>query len=179
MSPSRLWRSKPLRKHLVYPHHFLWMNWFPEFPLEIVVLNARACEPLWIGILVPESTLALVDCSTRLSYLCKYDICRDRRSRKFFPGVVIFQETTQMFMYFMSNLCTVCVIQDRICVEMLKYTVKCEKQVHWFSTFQTIYALLSQIYYAKKRLFRNICLCKYSKVRVFWRNFFCLKNAVA
>ena len=61
-----------MRKHLVYPHHFLWMNWFPEFPLEIVVLNARACESVWIGILVPESTLALVDCSTPLIYLCIY-----------------------------------------------------------------------------------------------------------
>ena len=85
-----------------------------------------------------------------MSYLCIYDICRDRRSQKFFPGVVIFQETTQKFMYFMSNLCTVCIIQDRICVEMLKYTVKCEKQVPWFYPFQTIYALLSQIYDAKK-----------------------------
>ena len=138
MSPSRLWRSKPLRKHLVYPHNILWMYRFPEFPVEIVVLSARACEPLWIGILVPESTLALVDCS--MSYLCIYDICRDWRSRKFFPG-------------------------EKKCIGFIPF----KQFTHYCHKFMT----------PKKCIFRNICLCKCRKIRVFWRNFFASKAAVA
>ena len=57
-----------------------------------------------------------------------------------------FQKTRQKFMYFLSNLRTLCVIQDRICVEMLEKIAKCGKQLLLIGLipFQTICALLSQ-----------------------------------
>ena len=80
------------------------------------------------------------------------------------------------FIYFLSNSCTFSLIsctigvnlvkiQDRICVQMLKQTEGCEKQMFFISLIpcQTIYAFLLRI-------------SKCREIRVFWRICFCLKN---
>ena len=81
-------------------------------------------------------------------------------------------------MYFLSNLCTFCItscIQGRIFEEMLKYTVKCEKQVRLIGLipFQTIFTcrqicvfcviLLTQKLRLLNFLSNSMYDCKHSK----------------
>ena len=94
--------------------------------------------------------------------------CCDRRLRKFFPDVVIFSETMQFsLLYFLGNLHIFCVILciisvnlDRICVQMLKWTVKCKKQLLFIGLipFEPFYSLLSG---------RSKC----RSIRIFWCHF--------
>ena len=53
----------------------------------------------------------------------------------FFSCYRNFSENNAKFMYFLSNLRTYCVIQDRICVEMLEKNSKVWKTTasHWFN----------------------------------------------